>query len=73
MSDEVWASMKAKIVAAHKASQHLPQICPDCLKALSPIDIGVDPDTNIRTWLTYCCKKTDYYEEKISEVELKLP
>jgi hypothetical protein len=70
MSEEVWNSIKGKVYGHYLAAQMLPASCPECAKILSPIDFGVDPDTNDRLWATHCCGNWTQYLEKINEREL---
>jgi hypothetical protein len=70
MSDEVWNSIKAKVYGHYLAAQNLPTACPECAKILTPMDFGVDPDTNLRLWATHCCGKWTEYDEKIAEPNL---
>ena len=69
-SDAVWASIEGKIRGHYLAAQNLPASCPECAKILSPIDFGVDPDTNDRLWATHCCGNWTQYLEKINKAEL---
>jgi hypothetical protein len=68
MNEEMWDTIKAKIEGQHRAAQNLPAACPECAKILTPVDFGVDPDTNERLWATNCCGKWTEYAEKITEV-----
>jgi len=70
MSDEIWNSIKGKIHGHYLAAQNLPSACPECAKILTPIDFGVDPDTNKRLWATHCCGKWEEYLEKLGEPDL---
>jgi hypothetical protein len=70
MSEFVWESIEKKIQGHYLAAQHLPAACPECAKILTPVDFGVDPDTNTRLWATHCCGKWTEYDEKIAEPNL---
>lgn len=70
MSDEVWESIERKIKGHFQAAQNLPTSCQQCAKILTPIDFGVDPDTNERVWATHCCGKWDEYTEKLGPADL---
>ena len=70
MSDEMWASIERKIKGHHLAAQNLPESCPECAKILTPVDFGIDPDTNMRLWPTHCCGKWSEYDEKLGPADL---
>lgn len=72
MNDEVWNSIKAKVYGHYLAAQNLPTACPECAKILTPMDFGVDPDTNLRLWATHCCGKWTEYDEKLPETSLTI-
>jgi hypothetical protein len=65
MSDEVWNSIKSKVIGMYEAINVLPADCPKCGELLEPTDLGYDPQTNVRLWVTYCCKTMEKYEEKV--------
>ena len=67
MSDEVWNSIKAKVYGHYLAAANLPEYCKACGKTLEPTDLGYDPYTHLRLWITYCCGTMDKYEEKVIE------
>jgi hypothetical protein len=68
MSDEVWNSIKAKVIGLYEAINALPESCKNCGEDLIPTDIGVDPFTNERLWVTYCCGVMDKYTEKLTAI-----
>lgn len=63
IANATWASIENKIKGAYKASQFFGETCQFCNTPLSPFDIGVDPATEIRTWLVRCCGVTRVFEE----------
>jgi hypothetical protein len=67
MSNEVWNSIKAKVYGHYLAAHSLPEYCKGCGKTLEPTDLGYDPYTYVRLWVTYCCGVMDKYEEKVIE------
>jgi hypothetical protein len=67
MSDKVWKSIKAKVYGHYLAAQNLPEYCKGCGNTLEPTDLGYDPYTGIRLWVTYCCGVMEKYEEKVSD------
>jgi hypothetical protein len=67
MTDQVWASIERKIKGHYLAAQSLPEYCKGCGATLEPTDLGYDPYTHIRLWVTYCCGVMEKYEEKTSE------
>ena len=67
MSEEVWKSIKGKVYGHYLAAQSLPEYCKSCGKMLEPTDLGYDPYTHVRLWVTYCCGVMDKYEEKVIE------
>ena len=68
MSDEIWNSIKGKVYGHYLAAQSLPEYCKGCGATLMPTDIGVDPFTNERLWVTYCCGVLDKYTEKLNDL-----
>jgi hypothetical protein len=70
MSDELWNSIKAKVIGQNIAGNNLPEACELCGKEMTPVDIGVDPLRNERTWVTQCCGKVQRYEEVLGEQDL---
>jgi hypothetical protein len=67
MSDEVWNSIKAKVYGHYLAAHALPEYCKACGNTLEPTDLGYDPHSHVRLWVTYCCGVLDKYEEKVIE------
>ena len=67
MDDNVWNSIKAKAYGHYLAIAYLPEYCKACGNVLNPTDLGVDPYTNERLWVTYCCGFMDKYIEKIKD------
>ena len=67
MSDNVWDSIKAKAYGHYLSAKFLPEYCKACGNVLNPTDLGVDPYTNERLWVTYCCGFMDKYIEKIKD------
>ena len=67
MSEDVWNSIKNKVYGHYLAAKSLPEYCKDCGKTLEPTDLGYDPYTSVRLWVTYCCGVMDKYEEKVIE------
>ena len=67
MNDELWNSIKTKVYGHYLAAHSLPEYCKSCGKTLEPTDLGYDPYTNVRLWVTYCCGVMDKYEEKVIE------
>jgi len=67
----VWDSILGKVKGHHLASLHLPQSCVTCGNILTPMDLGVDPYTNERMWVTSCCNKFEQYIEVIAPGKLK--
>jgi hypothetical protein len=65
MSDEVWNSIKAKVYGHYLAAQNLPEYCKGCGATLNATDLGYDPYTNERLWVTYCCGIMEKYVEKV--------
>ena len=49
---------------------NMAQACEVCGETLTPVDVGVDPDTDERLWLTHCCGMTNRYLEKLEPKDL---
>jgi hypothetical protein len=67
MNENVWDSIKAKVYGHYLAAHSLPEYCKGCGNTLSPTDLGYDPYTHERLWVTYCCGNMDKYVEKVIE------
>ena len=65
MNDEVWDSIRAKVYGHYMAAANLPEYCKGCGKTLTATDLGYDPYTHVRLWVTYCCGEMQKYEEKV--------
>lgn len=65
-SDDVFKSIMNKYYGAYVASQAIGEICEVCSELLHPIDLGVDPYTETRTWITKCCGVVNTYNQKLS-------
>jgi len=65
MNEAVFESIKRKVIGMYEAINALPDDCPKCGELLEPTDLGYDPYTNVRLWVTYCCGVMDKYEEKV--------
>ena len=65
MSDELFNSIKKKVYGHYLAAKNMPEYCKACGNLLTPTDLGYDPYTNERLWVTYCCGFMDKYIEKV--------
>jgi len=63
--DKVWDSINTKVWGQYLASMNMAQDCEVCGETLTPVDVGVDPDTDERLWLTHCCGVTNRFLEKL--------
>jgi hypothetical protein len=68
VNEEIWKSIKTKVYGHYLAAKSLPEYCQSCGKTLEPTDLGYDPYSQVRLWVTYCCGVMDKYEEKINEL-----
>ena len=64
--DEMFISILKKLYGAYDASHYFAESCEVCHETLSPFDLGVDPYTDTRTWMTKCCGVVHSYEQKLS-------
>lgn len=64
--DEMFISILKKLYGAYDASHYLAESCEVCHETLVPFDIGVDPYTDTRTWMTKCCGVVNTYNQKLS-------
>jgi len=64
--DEMFISILKKLYGAYDASHYFAESCEVCHETLAPFDIGVDPYTDTRTWMTKCCGVVNTYEQKLS-------
>ena len=64
--DEMFISILKKLYGAYDASHYLAESCEVCHETLVPFDIGVDPYTDIRTWMTKCCGVVNTYNQKLA-------
>ncbi len=64
--DEMFISILKKLYGAYEAAHYLAESCEVCSETLSPVDLGVDPYTDTRTWITKCCGVVHTYEQKLS-------
>jgi hypothetical protein len=64
--DEMFISILKKLYGAYDASRYFAESCEFCGETLMPVDIGVDPYTDTRTWLTKCCGVVNTYNQKLS-------
>jgi hypothetical protein len=65
-NDELYISILKKLYGAFDASQYFAESCEICSETLEPVDIGVDPYTDTRTWMTKCCGEVNTYNQKLS-------
>ncbi len=63
--ERMWNTIVGKVQGQYKAYMNMPAICETCLEPLHPFDVGVDPATNERLWITYCCGESHKFIEKI--------
>jgi hypothetical protein len=64
--DEMFISILKKLYGAYDASHYLAESCEVCHETLVPFDIGVDPYTDTRTWMTKCCGVVNTYNQKLA-------
>jgi hypothetical protein len=64
--DDLYISILKKLYGAWEASNYLAQSCEVCSETLVPVDIGVDPYTDTRQWMTKCCGVVNRYEQKLA-------
>jgi len=64
--DDVYISILKKLYGAWQASNHLAESCEVCSETLVPFDLGVDPYTDTRIWMTKCCGVVNEYTEKLA-------
>lgn len=64
-NDNVWDSIKAKVYGHYLAAHSLPEYCLSCGATTCPTDLGYDPYSNERLWITYCCGVLQKYVEKV--------
>jgi len=64
--DEMFISILKKLYGAYEAAHYLAESCEVCSETLIPVDLGVDPYTDTRTWITKCCGVVHTYEQKLS-------
>lgn len=63
--DAMFISILKKLYGAYEALPYFAESCEICSETLTPEDIGVDPYTNTRTWMTKCCGEIQTYEQKL--------
>jgi len=63
--DDLYISILKKLYGAWQASDYLAESCEVCSETLVPVDTGVDPYTDTRTWMTKCCGVVNTYTEKL--------
>ena len=63
--DAMFISILKKLYGAYEALPYFAESCEICSETLTPEDIGVDPYTNTRTWMTKCCGEIHTYEQKL--------
>jgi hypothetical protein len=63
--DEMFISILKKLYGAYDALPYFAESCEVCMETLHPEDIGVDPYTNTRTWMTKCCGEVNTYQQKL--------
>jgi len=64
--DAMFVSILKKLYGAYEALPYFAESCEICLETLHPTDIGVDPYTETRTWMTSCCGEIQTYEQKLA-------
>jgi hypothetical protein len=64
--DEMYISILKKLYGAYEALPYFSESCEICSETLHPVDIGVDPYTDTRTWMTKCCGEVNTYQQKLS-------
>jgi hypothetical protein len=65
-NDELFISILKKLYGAYEASNYFAESCEVCHETLTPTDLGVDPYTDTRTWITKCCGVVNTYNQKLS-------
>ena len=65
-NDAMYISILKKLYGAHEAYNYLGESCEVCHETLTPIDLGVDPYTDTRTWITKCCGVVNTYNQKLA-------
>jgi hypothetical protein len=63
--DAMFVSILKKLYGAYEALPYFAESCEICSETLHPEDIGVDPYTNTRTWMTKCCGEVNTYQQKL--------
>jgi hypothetical protein len=63
--DAMFVSILKKLYGAYEALPYFSESCEICSETLTPEDIGVDPYTNTRTWMTKCCGEVQTYQQKL--------
>jgi hypothetical protein len=64
--DAMFVSILKKLYGAYEALPYFSESCEICNETLHPEDIGVDPYTDTRTWMTKCCGEVQTYQQKLS-------
>lgn len=67
MSDQIDLMVKSiysKAQGRVLARLYMGHDCGTCGQILEPYDIGVDPDTNDRAWVSDCCGNMLYYTQQ---------
>lgn len=64
--DAMFISILKKLYGAYEALPYFAESCEICNETLHPEDIGVDPYTDTRTWMTKCCGEIQTYQQKLS-------
>jgi hypothetical protein len=63
--EKMWNTIASKVKGQYQAYMNMPMMCETCEQPLHPFDVGVDPATNERLWITYCCGESHKFIEKI--------
>jgi hypothetical protein len=63
--DAMFVSILKKLYGAYEALPYFSESCEICSETLHPEDIGVDPYTDTRTWMTKCCGVVNTYQQKL--------
>lgn len=63
--DDLYISILKKLYGAWNAANYFAESCEVCSETLEPFDLGVDPYTDTRTWITRCCGVVNTYDEKL--------
>jgi len=63
--DAMFISILKKLYGAYEALPYFSESCEICSETLHPEDIGVDPYTDTRTWMTKCCGVVNTYQQKL--------